>query len=93
MPSNLWDAYRRFIKETVDEQERKTWVLDKTKMDQTAERASHFVLRSNCINDPFEALKIYRTEGWSSKTSISLKIGWMEINCVSELDLCRERYL
>ncbi len=29
-------------------------------MDQTAERASHFVLRSNCINDPFEALKIYR---------------------------------
>lgn len=63
VPSDLWDAYRRFIKERVDEQGRKLWALDTTKMDQTAERASHFVLRSNCINDPFEALRIYRARG------------------------------
>ena len=77
VPSDLWDAYRRFIKETVDEQERKTWVLDKTKMDQTAERASHFVLRSNCINDPFEALKIYRARGLVKQDFNQLK-NWVD---------------
>ena len=31
--------------------------------DETAERATQFVLRSNCISNPFEALEIYRQRG------------------------------
>lgn len=73
VPSDLWDAYRRFIKERVDDQGRKLWALDTTKMDQTAERASHFVLRSNCINDPFEALRIYRARGLVERDFNQLK--------------------
>lgn len=77
VPSDLWDAYRRFIKERVDEQGRKLWVLDTTKMDQTAERASHFVLQSNCINDPFEALRIYRARGLVEQDFNQLK-NWVD---------------
>ncbi len=77
VPSDLWDAYRRFIKERVDEQGRKLWALDTTKMDQTAERASHFVLRSNCINDPFEALRIYRARGLVEQDFNQLK-NWVD---------------
>lgn len=77
VPSDLWDAYRRFIKERVDEQGRKLWALDTTKMDQTAERASHFVLRSNCINDPFEALRIYRARGLVEQDFNRLK-NWVD---------------
>lgn len=77
VPSDLWDAYRRFIKERVDEQGRKIWVLDTAKMDQTAERASHFVLRSNCINDPFEALRIYRARGLVEQDFNQLK-NWVD---------------
>ena len=77
MPSDLWDAYRRFIKERVDEQGRKLWGLDTTKMDQTAERASHFVLRSNCINNPFEALRIYRARGLVEQDFNQLK-NWVD---------------
>ena len=73
VPSDLWEAYRRFIKERVDDQGRKLWALDTTKMDQTAERASHFVLRSNCINDPFEALRIYRARGLVERDFNQLK--------------------
>ena len=62
VPSDLWDAYRP---------------LDTTKMDQTAERASHFVLRSNCINDPFEALRIYRARGLVEQDFNQLK-NWVD---------------
>lgn len=32
-------------------------------MDLAAEKATQFVLRSNCISNPFEALEIYRHRG------------------------------
>ena len=38
-------------------------MIDTAKMDLAAERATQFVLRSNCISNPFEALEIYRHRG------------------------------
>lgn len=46
-------------------------------MDQTAERASHFALRSTCINDLFEPLRIYQARGVVDQDFNQLK-NWLD---------------
>lgn len=77
MPSDLWDGYRYFVRETCDANHKKTWVLDTARMDQAAEKASHFVIRTNCVEDPFEALQIYRARGLVEQDFNQLK-NWVD---------------
>lgn len=63
VPSDQWDNYSRYLVERKDAEEKSVWMIDTAKMDQAAERATQFVLRSNCITNPFEALEIYRNRG------------------------------
>lgn len=77
VPSDLWDGYRYFVRETCDANGKKTWVLDAARMDQTAEKASHFVIRTNCVEDPFQALRIYRARGLVEQDFNQLK-NWVD---------------
>lgn len=77
VPSDLWDNYRYFIREATDANRQKTWVLDTARMDQAAEKASHFALRTNCIEDPFEALRVYRARGMVEQDFNQLK-NWVD---------------
>jgi transposase len=46
-------------------------------MDQAAEKASHFALRTNCIEDPFEAPRAYRARGMVEQDFNQLK-NWVD---------------
>lgn len=63
VPSDQWDNYGRYLVERKNEDGSSTWMIDTARMDLAAEKATQFVLRSNCISNPFEALEIYRHRG------------------------------
>ena len=63
VPSDQWDNYGRYLVERNNDDGSTSWMIDTAKMDEAAERATQFVLRSNCISNPFEALEIYRQRG------------------------------
>lgn len=60
IPSDQWDKYGRYLVEKKDAEGKLTWLIDTQRMDQASERATQFVLRSNCVSNPFKALEIYR---------------------------------
>ncbi|MBO5658964.1 MAG: hypothetical protein J6S08_05985 [Duodenibacillus sp.] len=76
-PSELWDKYRHFLIETTDEHGKTRLVQNVSKIDRLSKQAAYFVLRSNCISDPFEALRIYRRRGVVEQDFNQLK-NWVD---------------
>ena len=60
VPSDRWETFGKFLPRRTDENSHTHWVLNTQLMDEEAEKATRFVLRSNWISDSFEALEIYR---------------------------------
>ena len=77
VPSELWDEYRHFLIETTDEHGKTRLVQNVSKIDRLSKQAAYFVLRSNCIADPFEALRIYRRRGVVEQDFNQLK-NWVD---------------
>ena len=91
-PSELWDKYRHFLIETTDEHGKTRLVQNVSKIDRLSKQAAYFVLRSNCISDPFEALRIYRRRGVVEQDFNQLK-NWVEgIVCTWAPTRCMARY-
>ncbi len=77
VPQDQWDAYGRFVKEHADKGGKSVWTIDTKRMDEVSEKATQFVLRSNCISDPFRALEIYRHRGVVEQDFNALK-NWLD---------------
>ena len=60
VPNEQWEKYGRFVLEGKSQQGKPTWMINTTLMDQVSEIATQFILRSDCIGHPFEALQAYR---------------------------------
>ena len=58
VPPALWQTHGRYLRE-VRKDGRRTWLRDDRAIEEACRYAGMFVLRSNVISDPFEALKIY----------------------------------
>lgn len=54
----LWSLFARKNKDGSS-----SWMIDAARMDLSAEKATQFALRSNCVSNPFEALEIYHHRG------------------------------
>ena len=77
VPSDQWDNYGRYLVERNNDDGSTSWMIDTAKMDEAAERATQFVLRSNCISNPFEALEIYRQRGFVEQDFNQMK-NWVD---------------
>lgn len=77
IPSDQWDEYGRYLVEKKDGEGQLTWMIDAQRMDQASERATQFVLRSNCVSNPFKALEIYRHRGMVEQDFNQMK-NWVD---------------
>ncbi len=60
IPTDDWEKYGRYVKESRNTAGKTVWSICTSKLDEDVERACRFVLRTNCVDDPFEALRSYR---------------------------------
>ena len=63
VPPELWQSYKRFIKQIKNANGETTWVRDNKAIKNAVKYAGTFVIRTNSIDDPFEALRVYRLRG------------------------------
>ena len=77
VPQDQWDSFGRFIVERTDKNGRTHFSIDTKRMDEASEKATQFVLRSNCISNPFEALEIYRHRTMVEQDFNALK-NWLD---------------
>ena len=59
----LWQSYKRFVKQIKNANGEATWVRDNEAIKNAVKYAGTFVIRTNTIEDPFEALRVYRLRG------------------------------
>ena len=63
VPPELWQSYKRFVKQIKNANGEATWVRDNEAIKNAVKYAGTFVIRTNSIDDPFEALRVYRLRG------------------------------
>ena len=63
VPPELWQSYKRFVKQIKNANGEATWVRDNEAIKNAVKYAGTFVIRTNSIDDPFEALRVYRRRG------------------------------
>lgn len=63
VPPELWQSYKRFVKQIKNANGEATWVRDNEAIKNAVKYAGTFVIRTNTIEDPFEALRVYRLRG------------------------------
>ena len=63
VPPELWQSYKRFVKQIKNTNGEATWVRDNEAIKNAVKYAGTFVIRTNSIDDPFEALRVYRLRG------------------------------
>lgn len=63
VPPELWQSYKRFVKQIKNANGEATWVRDNETIKNAVKYAGTFVIRTNSIDDPFEALRVYRLRG------------------------------
>lgn len=63
VPPELWQSYKRFVKQIKKANGEATWVRDNEAIKNAVKYAGTFVIRTNSIDDPFEALRVYRLRG------------------------------
>lgn len=63
VPPELWQSYKRFVKQIKNANGEATWVRDNEAIKNAVKYAGTFVIRTNTIDDPFEALRVYRLRG------------------------------
>ena len=63
VPPELWQSYKRFVKQIKNANGEVTWVRDNEAIKNAVKYAGTFVIRTNTIDDPFEALRVYRLRG------------------------------
>ena len=63
VPPELWQSYKRFDKQIKNANGEATWVRDNEAIKNAVKYAGTFVIRTNSIDDPFEALRVYRLRG------------------------------
>lgn len=63
VPPELWQSYKRFVKQIKNANGEATLVRDNEAIKNAVKYAGTFVIRTNTIEDPFEALRVYRLRG------------------------------
>lgn len=63
VPPELWQSYKRFVKQIKNANGEASWVRDNEAIKNAVKYAGTFVIRTNSIDDPFEALRVYRLRG------------------------------
>lgn len=63
VPPELWQSYKRFVKQIKNANGEATWVRDNEAITNAVKYAGTFVILTNSIDDPFEALRVYRLRG------------------------------
>ena len=76
VPLDQWETFGRFVVEGEKAGGKPFFAIDTQQMDEAAEKATQFVLRSNRISNLFEALEIYRSRGMVERYFINLK-NWL----------------